>query len=98
MELRASGSFESERQSHGEQDRSSDLLRPATSNCARGLIWPAVGTTILFRDILLNCSWQTNSLELVYHRLPGYCFCVTVSRPCGVLPTNRQPTYAFTAV
>jgi hypothetical protein len=71
LDRRASGSFESETQFRGEQDRSSDPLRPATSNCTRGLIWPAVGTTIPFRDILLSCSWQ----------LPG----VGLSSPCRLL-------------
>jgi len=59
LDRRASNSFESETRSHGEQDRSSDPLRPAISNCARGLKWRVVGITIRFRDILSSCSLPT---------------------------------------
>ena len=63
LDRRASRYCENEKLSPDALDRSNDQPLPAISNCAPGLKWRVVCTTIRFRDsLLLSCSYLFPSL------------------------------------
>src|ERR1700691_341450 len=65
LDRRASRYFENEKLFPDALDRSNDQPLPAISNCARGLKWRVVCTTIRFRGSLL-LSWSYLLPRLVF--------------------------------